>query len=249
MSVFCDQSDMVLFSRIKIAFLVVFFLGECTYANNVWEENITIDGYFVEHLCEYNNKRSSDYYAEMVEWKYSGTFKYLIKLQSKYRMFTNYNHYSDEGLSISTDLHKVNPRQINFHSRADVEIYLNKDEFDKLIQANVFFVYYPSSIFDENWKRKLLDNSAKSNAHTELNGGSTESDSDVFRTISVPVPAEYVHDVDSRLLFFSHLSSNGFDQIRKKCSETIEAQKIAFDAQKEEANKPVNRLKDFFGVD
>lgn len=250
MSVFCARSNVVLFSRIKITLLVVFFcLGECTYANNVWEENITIDGYVVEHLCEYNNKHSGDYYAEMVEWKYRGTFKYLIKLQSKHRMFANYNHYSHEGVNISTALHKVNPRQVNFHSRADVEIYLNEDEFDKLSQADVFFVYYPPSVFDENWKRKLVDNSVKSNGRTELNDGSTESDSGVFRTISVPVPADYVRDVDSRLLFFSHLSSDGFDQTRKKCSEAIEAQKTAFDAKKEAANKPVNRLKDFFGVD
>lgn len=231
MILYCARTRIKPFIRVAVSFFIAaFLLNGFVYAQGSWKEQIAISGYHVEHSCSYRGMSRNPTYNSVQE-------EYIINLQSKYSMFANYNNYQD-GLIISTALHDVRPSYVKFHSRAGVQIHLDGPDFDKLIQANGFSVYYPSSVFDEKWKRKLADNSAKSNS-----GSNDGDDSRIFIDVSAPIPLP-----PASLLFFSDLSSVGLDQFRKSCHETIAAQKKAFEVQEEENNKPINRLKNFFGV-
>ena len=211
--IFLNFQDGLLFLKItKIIFLLTFILSGYSYAQNIWNENITVGNYVVEHLCGYGDKNLNQDYSFLDKTDRRVVEKYSIKLQSKYKSFTNYNHYApgDERVRIQSDLHEINPVWVDFHSKADVEIYLNGQQFDKLIQTDGFFVYYPPSVFDYRWTKNI---SKKNNAN--------------------------------ELWFSTGLSSVGLDQYKKGCHNTIESQRVEFER---ENNKPVNRLKKFFGI-
>ncbi len=194
----------------KTIFLLIFILSGYSYAQDVWNENITVSNYAVEHLCGYGDKNRDYSFIDTTDRL--AVEKYSIKLRSKYNIFTNYNHYSPgyARVLIQSELHEINPVEVKFHSKADVEIYLNGKQFDKLIQTNIFFVHYPLSVFDYRWAEGVLK---KNNAN--------------------------------ELWFSTHLSSDGFDQYKKSCLDAIELQRVYFER---ENNKPVNKLKNFFGI-
>lgn len=229
----------------------IFLFNGHSYAQDVWKEIITLSIFTVEQLCEYNYATAS-FYARSKSYTYNGDAKYLIKLQSKYKMFANYNFDSllGERIRISTDLHEISINRANLNSRADIEIHLNGNEFDKLIQADSFFVYYPSYLFDKEWKKKLAEKHFRLN--TKKESDSYEGSFYIVQTPYVPIFSLSQNEIDSRLLFFSHLSTDGLSQARSNCYKTIVSQKINFDAQQDaqqkEDSKPANRLKKFFGI-
>lgn len=222
----------------KLIFIFLTLMGGNAQSNEFWRENITTSKYMMGHACEYSGTlyRDGSYSARAKE-------KYTIELQSKYKMFANYNNYfsgsSSHRLTISTPLHEISSLGVIFHSRADVSINLNGSDFDKLIQADSFFVYYPSIVFDEQWMNRL---NKKHHAKIVLEQGEDRGREFIFSRLLEPR--------FSRLIFSSHLSTGGLIDVRERCHENIEAQKIAFEQERmileRENSKPINRLRNYF---
>lgn len=163
---------MIIFSvrAVRIIFFAFVFLSGYADAQRGWNENIAIDSYIVECDCSYGNDKDRDYRFIKKNDRLA-VEKYIIKLKSKYNMFANYNnYYSSSGrVQIQSDLHEVNP-SVKFLSKADIEFHLNGEQFDKLIQVDEFLVYYPMSIFDYRWVKKVSEksNSNELSFSTEL---------------------------------------------------------------------------------
>lgn len=231
--------DNFIFKSVSILFLLI--NGEA-HSDNIWRENITINKYMVDYSCKFSGMTTSrglDFVRT--------TEEYVIILQSKYNMFVNYNMFPDNNplhynrdlvipsdynlhthrLLIDTPLHEINPLRVRFNSRAEVSIYLSSLHFDRLMQSDGFFVYYPSIVFDRKWMQDL------GRRHLP------QFDSLPFMLYS-------------KLVFSSNLSSAGLIKTKEACHAEIEAQRAALEEEQvvfeRENRKPINRLRNFFDL-
>jgi hypothetical protein len=142
----------------------------------------------------------------------------MFKDYNSYKGYlANYGYTDEVSFIVSTDLYEINYMRVDFSSRAEVSFLVNENEFDKIIQANNFTIYYPRIIFDDLYQQKLI----KENFCCG-----------VYKCQS------------SMLTFYSLLSSKGLSHNKKECDIVIDK----LNKEKEEAKKPINKLKRLFGM-
>jgi hypothetical protein len=152
---------------------------------------------------------------------------YSIKLTSKYKMFKNYHKYSEnryfsDGVKISTDLYEIEPTRVIFHNREKVELFLGEEDFKNIVQSGKYVVFFPKEVFGEDYRQELW-----------------------ARHIKV-----YYYDSQSdHLRFYSLLSSEGLSSTVRECNDLIAREESIQEKKRIESEKPINRLKNFFGLD
>lgn len=185
-------------------------------------DGITLSEYNVYHFCGdgrvYDEDKIYSFYDH----------GYVIVLKSKYNMFQNYsiyNNYYDNPnqVKMKSEIYDIKPNHVKFFSRAEVRIYLDSEEFEKLINQKNYMVYYPENLFSESYKDRLARKTP------------TEPKFDYYGYRQDPTFKTWT----GKYYFFSRLSTQGLKDIKEDCHRVS-------DEIKKEKNRPLNRLKEFF---
>lgn len=198
-----------------ISFLLIITIASPLLGGSVNHENITIDKYTIDYSCKQTPYNKDGYKNS-----------FYIKISSKYNMFKMYNrkpHYQNtvSDIIINTELYKIKPYYSSFKSKADVEISLTYNDFEKISKTSAFEVIYPNIKFDDEWISKISNRGV------------------------VKQPYQFL-ETPNNVVLSSVLSTKGFSSLLKDCQDEYNKSKRINELQDIEDNKPINRLKRFF---
>lgn len=153
---------------------------------------------------------------------------YQFEFKSKYNVFENYNYISPSKILIKTDLYTIEPYQIKGENKKTIRIIFEEEDMKKLYESSSAKFIFSKSLFSNGYITKPY-NPPPSNPELL-----TVTD----RLLSLEKSQQTLQPVISITL-----DIYDFNKELYKCNEhNNEIQK-----RKEENNKPINRIKNFFG--